>query len=231
MSEDIYSQDWRQLKILSLDTETTGLDPKKGGVIEFGAAIFEAGKPVKFYNRLMDPKRSIDPGAAKVHKITDEMVAGRKTFGEMADGIENWLAKGGVVRCAFNESFDRGFLDEEFVRIGRRMPELPTLDPLLWARFIWAGSPCDLDSVSQRLRITIPDDVRPQLGGDDGSDRHRAIYDAVLAGYCLYAMENVMPKTLRQTLYVQDYLYRWSLTKNPKFRRQIEPTMPPEHTR
>jgi DNA polymerase III epsilon subunit family exonuclease len=226
--DDLYQRDWRTLKLVAFDTETTGLDPKKGGVIEFGAVLFDAGKPVKFFNRLIDPKRRIEPGAMKAHGITDEQVAGRPQFGELADNIQNWLTKAGPIWCAFNDGFDRGFIDYEFKRIERPTPMMPTIDPLVWARFIWAGLPCNLDSVAQRLQVVIPPEVRQELG-DDGSGRHRAIYDAAVAGYCLYALERLMPKTLRQTLYVQDYLYRWSLTKNGKFKRDYEPTMPPEH--
>lgn len=226
MEPDIFAADWREQSIVVFDTETTSLSPKKERVAEFGAVLFQGGQPVKFFNRLMDPQRKFAPDATKVHGITDEMVKGRALFADHAKAIQSWLS-GPAILCAFNEGFDRAFLTMEFDRVGMSFPDKPIIDPLLWARFLWPGMKNDLDSVSDRLRMSVSPDIQDQIGDDSG--RHRAAYDAALTGSCLFAMQNIMPKSLRQTLYVQDYLYRWSLTKKPNFKRDIEPTLPPEH--
>jgi len=225
---DIYAQDWRKLPVVVFDTETTGLQAKTERIVEIGIVVFMDGEPIKVFNRLVNPQKKIPKAAEKVHGISDDKVSNKKLFTEIAKSLRSYFNKKGVIWCAFNDSFDRAFLAEEYKRSGVYVEVRPTIDPLIWARFMWKGMQNKLDNVAQRLRVDVPTEVL--VKHKMNNLRHRAVYDAMLTGYCLYAMQERLPLTLRQTLYVQDYLYRLQALENPRFfSRNPEPTMPPEH--
>ena len=115
---------------------------------------------------------------------------------------------------------------EEFKRCGKEWFDKPTLDPLIWARYLWPKTPNKLADVIQKLRISVSGKSLTGLGIK--KKQHRADYDSFITGMCLFEMQRFMPKSLRQTLDVQDFLYRmWLMNMgDQKFARQIEPTMP-----
>jgi len=229
---DIYKKDWRKLKIACFDTETTGTNINDDRITEMGIIIFKKGEPIKKYCRLINPKKKIHPKAAKVSGITDSDVKEQRTFKQRFKKIYK-LLYGADLWCAFNDQFDRGIMAAEFRRCGEEYEDKPCIDPRIWADHMWPGQTNNLDSVSARLRVNVPRTVTDELKINVA--RHRADYDSLVTGYCLFAMMSAMPKTLRQTLYVQDYIYRRWLTNvynnNPRFARSVEPTMPPEHVR
>lgn len=229
---NIYKQDWRNLRIASFDVETTGLDVKNDRVIEIGIIIFENGKPIKSYCKLINPEgKKIPEKVTKKTGITNEMVKGKKTFAKRIKKIERLLYKANIW-CAFNDQFDRSMLINEFKRCRHAYKDLPCIDPLVWARYWWPTMKNSLDDVVQKLRIKVSNNILDNLGIK--KRRHRADYDALVTGNALFTnVKNMMPKTLRQTLYVQDFIYRmWLLNihqNNPKFVRYLDLTMPPEH--
>ena len=132
---------------------------------------------------------------------------------------------------AYNECFDRAFLLMECKKAGVHMPVKPIIDPLIWAQFFWPGLPNNLDSVSQRIKVVLSSEDREYLSAEN-VQRHRADYDAMLTARCLYAMGNLMPSTLRQTLYVQEYVYKYWLIRikgnDKKYARPLTPILPRE---
>lgn len=231
LEENIYSRDWRDLVVASVDLETSGLNPAAERITEIGIVLFKNGKPKGVYNKLINPAKKIDAKASKISGITNDMVDSLPLLHERIDRIRKILGKADVW-CAFNDSFDRSFLETEFKRCKTIYPEKPCIDPLVFSRFMWPGSTNKLDDVARRLRVEPSDEMINDL--KIVNKRHRACYDALIAGMCLFQMSNIMPRTLRQTLYVQDFLYRYwlgvSMGGNKRFVRTCPPTMPPEHT-
>lgn len=230
---NIYKKDWRELRIASFDVETTGLDVKNDRVVEIGIVIFENGKPIRSYCKLINPEgKKFNVRATKKTGIGAEDVEGKRTFAQRAKKIRRLLCKEVDIWCAFNDQFDRSLLMNEFKRANIEYKEKPCIDPLVWARYWWPTMKNALDDVVQKLRIKVSNHVLNNLGIK--KRRHRADYDALVTGSALFTnVKNMMPKTLRQTLYVQDFIYRmWLLNihqNNPKFVRYLELTMPPEH--
>lgn len=233
MSKDIYKKDWRDLRIVSFDVETTGLDTKNDRIAEIGIVIFENGIPIKKYCKLINPEgKKMNPKATKVCGITDDMLKDKRTFAERVKKIRKFLFKEIDMWCAFNDQFDRSFLMNEFKRAGVEYEDKPCIDPLVWARYWWPTMKNALDDVMQKLRIIVDPKILKELEID--RKRHRADYDSLITGLGLFTnMQIMMPKTLRQTLYVQDFLYRmWLLNihqNEKKFARYLPVTMPPEH--
>lgn len=226
---NIYAKDWRKLRLAVFDTETTGLNPKEHRLVEMGIVVFENGLPVEKFCRLINPTRKIDAGAQKVHGISAEDVANKKTFLQLSKKIRKYL-KSVDIWCAFNEHFDRGFLIEEFRRAKLNFEVKPILDPLIIARYIWQNMPNNLDNVAQRLRIAPQKSTLDALGIN--AKRHRADYDSLVTGLALYAFGRYLPTELDATLFVQHWMYKQNIARTSsggksKFERPLEPTLPP----
>lgn len=226
----IYQKDWRKKRIASFDVETTGLDNKSHRICQFGCVIFEKGKPVDKYCTFINTEgKKMDKSATRVCGITDDMLVDAKPFKELAIKIKK-LLKSVDIWVAYNDHFDRGFILKEFKKAGIKIKEKPCIDPLIWSNYLWSGRQTQLPDLVQNMRIT--DELKQACRRLNINQKtHQADYDSLMCGMSLFELQNIMPKTLRQTLYVQDFLYRsWFATvQNKKFLRDPSPTMPPEH--
>src|SRR5574341_920909 len=75
-----------------LDTETTGLNARLGDrVIEIGC-VEVLGRSVseRHFHRYLNPGREIEEGAAKVHGLTQEFLADKPRFPEVAAITRAW---------------------------------------------------------------------------------------------------------------------------------------------
>ena len=70
------------LDAVVIDTETTGLDPRKARVVEFAAVRLVGGRldATGALRRLIDPGEPIPPAASRIHGIDDAKVAGAPRF-------------------------------------------------------------------------------------------------------------------------------------------------------
>ena len=89
-----------------LDTETTGFSPAKGDSIVEIAIVDEAGKTL--INTLVNPQRPIPYGASAVHGITDDMVRGKPTLGQILPAVREIVSRKDVV--IYNARFDVPFI-------------------------------------------------------------------------------------------------------------------------
>jgi DNA polymerase-3 subunit epsilon len=71
------------------------------------------GQNLHFY---LNPERSSHPDAVKVHGLTDEFLADKPLFAEVADDLLAFLAGADIV--IHNAGFDIGFLNAELKRLG-----------------------------------------------------------------------------------------------------------------
>ena len=144
------------MRQIFLDTETTGLDPASGDrIIEIGCLEMVnrrlTGRNLHHY---LNPERSSHPDAVKVHGLTDEFLADKPRFGEIATPLLEYLR--GAELVIHNAAFDIGFLDAEFARLG-----LGTVgaivarvtDSLQLARDMFPGKSNSLDALCRRLEV------------------------------------------------------------------------------
>ena len=57
------------------DTETVGLEPVSGGIIELAAIEVIARRPGRTFQSYIKPTHKVSPGAQAIHGISDEQLA------------------------------------------------------------------------------------------------------------------------------------------------------------
>ena len=144
------------MRQIFLDTETTGLSPEAGDrVIEIGCVEMVnrrlTDNNLHFY---LNPQRSSHEDALRVHGLTDEFLADKPLFAQVADDLLQYLQGAEII--IHNASFDVGFLNEELKRLGR--PKFPTFvstvtDSLTLAREMFPGKSNSLDALCRRLEV------------------------------------------------------------------------------
>jgi DNA polymerase-3 subunit epsilon len=75
-----------------LDTETTGLNAALGDrVIEIGCIeLLSRRVSERRFHEYVNPERAIEEGALKVHGLTDEFLADKPKFPEIAAAFLDW---------------------------------------------------------------------------------------------------------------------------------------------
>ena len=81
------------MKIVVLDTETTGLSVKDGHrIVEIGCIELEDLMPTKnIFHTYLNPERKVSEKALKVHGYTDEFLSDKKKFKDIADEFLNFI--------------------------------------------------------------------------------------------------------------------------------------------
>ena len=164
-----------------LDTETTGLEVAKGHrIIEIGCVELSERRPTgRKFHRYLNPQRLIDDGAQAVHGISNEFLADKPRFAEIAGELLQFIA--GAELIIHNAEFDVGFLDAELAladaTLGRVAQHASVLDTLALAREKYPGQKNNLDALCKRLNVD-----------NRGRDLHGALLDAQLLTEVYLAM-------------------------------------------
>jgi DNA polymerase III subunit epsilon len=144
------------MRQIFLDTETTGLSAEGGDrLIEIGCIEMVnrrlTGNHLHLY---VNPDRPSSDEALKVHGITDEFLADKPRFADVAEQLLAWVAGAEVI--IHNAVFDVGFIDAELKRAGRdglRGHVAQVTDSLLLAREMFPGKSNSLDALCRRLEV------------------------------------------------------------------------------
>jgi DNA polymerase-3 subunit epsilon len=95
-----------------LDTETTGLSAYYDEVIEIGILRVRDNKIESKYSQLIQPEEEIDSFITALTGITNEMVSGMPTIGQVKEEVKSFL--GDDIILGHNTSFDVRFIDAGF---------------------------------------------------------------------------------------------------------------------
>ncbi len=151
------------MRQIVLDTETTGLDPAEGHrIIEIGCVeILNRRRTDSVYHVYVNPEREIDEGAIQVHGITNELLADKPCFADIARDFFEFI--GGAELIIHNAPFDVGFINHELRRMHsepealERVPAVEDIcsvvDTLALARRMHPGQKNDLDSLCKRYSV------------------------------------------------------------------------------
>jgi DNA polymerase-3 subunit epsilon len=146
------------MRQIVLDTETTGLDPAQGHrIIEIGCVeMINRRLTGNNYHQYINPDREIDQGAIDVHGITNEFLADKPEFTDVATDFLEYVGDAELI--IHNAPFDIGFLDHELRRIqgddARGMDtRCSVVDTLKMARQMHPGQKNDLDSLCKRYSV------------------------------------------------------------------------------
>ena len=139
-----------------LDTETTGLNPASGDrIIEVaGVELFNRRLTGKHYHAYLNPDRASHPDALKVHGLTEEFLADKPRFAQIADDLLEFVRDAEII--IHNAPFDCAFLDAELERINRpafRQHVPLVTDTLAMAKLQFPGKFNNLDALCKRFGI------------------------------------------------------------------------------
>lgn len=158
------------MRQIVLDTETTGIDPNDGHrIIEIGCVeVIERKLTGRNYHVYINPEREVEAEAITVHGITNEFLADKPRFAEVAEEFFSFIE--GAELVIHNAAFDVGFMDSEFARlkpVRKTANHCAIVDTLAIARAKHPGQKNNLDALCKRY-------------GVDNSNRelHGALLDA-----------------------------------------------------
>jgi DNA polymerase-3 subunit epsilon len=143
------------LREIVLDTETTGLDARRGDrLIELGCIELINRIPTgREFHTYLDPEdREVHPDAEAVHGISSAFLEGKPIFSAVVDQFLGFID--GAPLVIHNANFDVGFINMELERIGRSPIAMDrVIDTLALARRKHPGGPNSLDALCKRYGI------------------------------------------------------------------------------
>jgi len=145
------------LRQIILDTETTGLDPKQGHrIIEIGCVeMLNRRFTGNNFHEYLQPDREIEAEAIEVHGITNEFLADKPRFPEIAQAFMDYVQDAELI--IHNAPFDIGFLNHELRLMNAPWQAMHdhcrVLDTLVMARRLFPGQKNNLDALCRRYTI------------------------------------------------------------------------------
>jgi len=141
------------MKEIVLDTETTGISVKDGHrIVEIGCIELDNLIPTKNkFHCYLNPERKVSEKALEVHGYTDQFLADKKKFFEIADEFLLFIKDKKLI--IHNAEFDLSHLNNELKMIGKKELDNEVIDTLSLARTKFPGSSISLDSLCKRYRI------------------------------------------------------------------------------
>ena len=165
------------LDAVVIDTETTGLDPRKARVIELAAVRLSAGKldaGGSFRQLLRPGGDSIPADTTRIHGIDDAMVAQSPLFADVWPGFSSFLGQAVVI--GHTVGFDLAVLKRECELAGLPWMRPRTLDTRLLAQI---AAPELAGYTLEKLAAWL---------GVEVADRHSALGDSVTTARVFLAL-------------------------------------------
>ena len=155
-----------------LDTETTGLDHRRGDrLVEIACIELQDLLPTgRHFHCYINPERDMPPEAEKVHGLSARFLADKPKFNapEVHEAFLEFV--GDAVVIAHNAAFDRGFINFELDRLGREPLHVSRwVDTLGMAQKRFPGMYNSLDALCKRFKISLAE-----------REKHGALIDARL---------------------------------------------------
>lgn len=179
------------LRLVVLDTETTGLNARMGDrVVEIGCIeILDRRMTENRFHAYLNPGRPSEEGAERVHGLTSEFLADKPKFEEVAKDFLEYVR--GAELVIHNAAFDVEFLniELEMAGLGKLADHCASVtDTLARARELHPGKRNNLDALCERY-------------GVDNSTRtlHGALLDASLLAAVYLAMSRGQESLIVET--------------------------------
>ena len=165
---------------IAFDTETTGLDPAAGRIVEIGAVKFDRRGIAARYNVLINPEMPMPEEAGKVNGITDEMLKDKPLIAAVFPDFFDFIGTGVLV--AHNAPFDINYINAELKRIGKSPLGNKVVDTRIFAKEVFPGlSSYALQDLAVQFGITA-------------LEAHRAEDDARV---CMELFEKILSRFLK----------------------------------
>jgi len=158
------------MREISLDTETTGLNPKSGHrVVEIGCVeMINHIATGDVFHVYINPQRDMPEEAFRIHGLAEDFLQGHPVFAKVADDFLAFIGDDPLI--IHNAQFDMGFLNAELERIGKPLIDMTrATDTVQMARQKFPGAQANLDALCRRFGID-----------NTARDLHGALLDARL---------------------------------------------------
>ena len=168
------------MRKIVLDTETTGLDFRTGDrVIEIGCVELRGRQLTgQRFHAWINPEREIPAGATAIHGLTNEFIADKPKFAEVAAEFMDFVR--GAELVIHNAAFDVGFLNNELGLLQHESMEVlcgDVIDTLRMAREMRPGKKNNLNALCVEFGVD-----------NSGRQLHGALLDAELLAEVYLAM-------------------------------------------
>jgi ATP-dependent DNA helicase DinG len=140
----------RMESIVSLDIETTGLDPKKDAIIEIGAVRFNEKRVEAEWSTLINPGRKIPPFITQLTGITDHMVLEAPPIQSVLTDLRQFV--GDLSVLGHNVGFDLAFLRNYGLFRGNEVRDTYEIASVL----LPSAGRYNLGALGQTLNILLP---------------------------------------------------------------------------
>ncbi|HOU15872.1 MAG TPA: helicase C-terminal domain-containing protein [Anaerolineae bacterium] len=167
---------------VSLDLETTGLDPMRDAIIEIGALRFDGEQVLETFSTFVNPGRKIPPFVTELTGITNANVENAPGGRQATYKLAEFVGRDPVV--GHNIGFDLAFLRQHNVLRGN--PSIDTFD--LAGILVPHAGRYSLANLVRELAIDLPEQT------------HRALDDAVMAHALFMALMGRAAQLPQQTL-------------------------------
>ncbi len=156
------------------DVETTGLSAVYDTIIELAGVKIQNGEIVDRFESFANPHHPLSATIINLTGITDDLLVNAPEVEAVLKRFHTWI--GDSVLVAHNASFDMGFLNVGFKKIGLPKADNPVIDTLELGRFLFPEMKNHrLNTLAKKLNVEL-------------TQHHRAIYDAEATGYILIKM-------------------------------------------
>lgn len=164
-----------------LDTETTGFEPADGHrIVEIGCVELMEHLPTgKTWRAYLNPERLVPVETQRIHGLTDEFLADKPIFAEIAEEFLAFIGDAALV--IHNASFDLKFVNSELHRIGRPpIPYARAIDTIEIAKSRIPGARYSLDELCKRFGIDLS--LRTKHGALLDAELTSQVYLELLGG-------------------------------------------------
>jgi DNA polymerase-3 subunit epsilon len=158
----------RPMREIVLDTETTGLDPRRGDrVVEIGCVELDNHVATgRTFHAYLNPERGMPLEAFEVHGLSQQFLSDKPKFADIADQFLDFVRD--AVLVIHNASFDLAFLNTELAACGRELlGDERVLDTLAIARARHPTASNSLDALCRRYNVD-----------NSSRDKHGALLDS-----------------------------------------------------
>jgi len=145
------------MRLIMLDTETTGLSPRNGDrMVEIGAIEVVNRKVLSgdahVFHHYINPERDIPAEVVRIHGINNAKVKNKPPFKDIAQNFLDFIK--GATLVIHNASFDLGFIMHELQLCGfTNIKDMPVIDTLAFARKKHPHQKNNLNALCDRYQV------------------------------------------------------------------------------
>ena len=144
-------------RLIILDTETTGINPREGHrIVEIGCVeMVNRQLTGRTFHAYINPLFQMEQEVINIHGLTNEFLADKPLFEHVVDDFITFIQ--GAELVIHNAKFDVGFMDNEFGMVrGKKIPlthDICTVTDTLKTSKDEFGSPKTLDFLARHYRV------------------------------------------------------------------------------